>query len=316
LLGLALVLGAAVAACSGDPAGGEGASRLMRGFVQGSVATEPPNETRADDTSRGDAGASTPTNSPTGKAFYTENVHPTLATTCGPCHGPNAAGPNWLTPASADASYAQLFAAGYVVHGSPLTVKGAHGGAMNNVLTSAQIKTFDEWVDMELKDGGEKSTPSVLEKLANCLDEAKFNAIGLDTLTTTTRTNANNEHDVSPWNENQNNCTGCKKAGCQVCHSADGGSGFKMALGNNLLPAGSTFAETKLTTPPYLQKYFGVSPTGEPQPSNAIIKKSESTKMGTAYSHPLFTIPEDVQTNLQAFVDDAIAKYKAGTCGK
>src|SRR5262249_39486521 len=125
-----------------------------------------------------------------------------------------------------------------------------------------------------------------------------------------------NVNNITPWNENANNCTGCDQAQCNTCHSADAATNFNDAVGNNILPADTTFNNTKLTNPAYITKYFGVSPDGKPIASDGIKKKSDATMKDKAYTHPMFTLTANQQTALNAFVADVITKYTAGTCGQ
>jgi hypothetical protein len=169
---------------------------------------------------------------------------------------------------------------------------------------------------MEIADGGNEAPPNILAKLGSCFDRAKFDAMQLGQWRTTRRTNDNNTNNVTPWNENANNCTGCDNAPCTTCHSADAATHFKNAVGNNLLPLDSTFEETKLTTPAYITKYFGVSPDGKAVASDAIKKKSDATKKDRAYTHPMYALTPNQEAALNAFVSDVVTKYNAGTCGK
>ncbi|MES2344951.1 MAG: hypothetical protein V4494_03320, partial [Chlamydiota bacterium] len=85
----------------------------------------------------------------------------------------------------------------------------------------------------------------------------------------------------------------------------------------NILPADYTFEQTKLLNPAYIRQYVSTTPTGEPQFNPGIMTKSTNTvEVAKAYSHPMFKITPTMQAAIQAFVDDAIAKQKAGTCGK
>jgi hypothetical protein len=202
------------------------------------------------------------------------------------------------------------------VRQSRIVLKPAHGGVTNNVLTPAQIQTYNQWVEMELKDGGEKAPPNVLEKLGSCFDREKFDAMQMGQWRTTRRTIGNNINNVTPWNENANNCTGCDNAPCSTCHSADPATNFSCAVGNNLLPPDTTFENTKLTSPAYITKFFGVSPEGKPIPSDGIKKKSEATMKDKAYTHPMYRLTDRQQAALDAFVQDVIQKYNAGTCGR
>jgi hypothetical protein len=121
---------------------------------------------------------------------------------------------------------------------------------------------------------------------------------------------------VTPWNENDDNCTGCDNSPCRTCHSGDDATGFVLSIGNPNLPATYTFDQSKITNPTYLQKYFGVSAAGEPIASNALKIKSEATAKDKAYTHPYYRIDAAMETRINAFVDATIAKYKStnGTC--
>jgi hypothetical protein len=221
-----------------------------------------------------------------------------------------------LTPTDAEKSYAQLFQQGYVVQQSRIVQKPAHGGSTTNYLNPTQVQTYNQWVGMELKDGGGKATPNVLAKLGTCFDRGKFDAMQLGQWRTTQRTANNNTNNVTPWNENANNCTGCRNSPCSTCHSADPATNFNNAVGSPLLPADTTFENTKLTSPAYITKFFGVSPDGKPVPSQCIEKKSDSTKKDKAYTHPLFQLNANQRTAVDAFVNDVITKFNAGTCGR
>lgn len=319
LLCAALATTTLVAAC------GDATDQLSNGQA---AAPAPPGAasskgTGSDDSSGDGGGQDTsgstgevPTNSPAGKEFYKTSVHPFLASGCGACHGAAGPGPAWLTAADAEKSYAQLFQVGYVIRQSRIVLKPAHGGSTTNVLSAAQIGTYNQWVEMELKDGGAKAPPNVLEKLGACFDRQKFDAMQMNQWRTTRRTANNNANNVTPWNENANNCTGCDNAPCSTCHSADPATNFSNAVGNPLLPADTTFENTKLTSPAYITKYFGVSPDGKPIASDGLKKKSDSTKKDKAYTHPMYQLTATQQTALDAFVNDVITKYNAGTCGK
>jgi mono/diheme cytochrome c family protein len=323
LLGIALAAATAVAACADDDAGsltdgsrrGDSAAsrRTPAGPTGNGDTNTPASRPGGDDTT---PSGPVPTNSPAGKAFYKTDVHPFMAQKCGACHGTPGPGPAWITAADAETSYAQLFQVGYVVEQSRITLKPAHGGSTTNVLSGAEVQTYNQWVAMELQDGGQKAPPNVLEKLGACFDRQKFDAMQLGQWRTTRRTTNNNTNNVTPWNENANNCTGCDNAPCTTCHSADAATNFKNAVGNPLLPADSTFEETKLTNPAYITKYFGVSPEGKAIASDALKKKSEATKKDRAYTHPMYTLTANQIAALDAFVNDVTTKFNAGTCGQ
>ncbi len=323
LLGIALAAATAVAACGGggdssalggganDPNGDPASGSPTGGGQPGSNGPSGPSTGQGGPT---DPSGPTPTNSPTGKDYFIANVYPFLQSGCASCHvgGANGA-PMWMA-ATADASYSLQFTYGFVNTNSMILTKGAHGGSTSNVLTAAQKNTYMTWVNQETKDGGTKAQPNVFEGLAKCIDQTKFDAIQLGQLRTIQRTTNNNTNNVTPWNENANRCTGCNQAACRDCHSADAASGFINAYGNNNFPATHTFEQTKLSNPAYLQHYFGTDATGNPIASHGLEAKATATSKAPAYSHPYFTLTTAQVTAIQAFVDDAITKYKAGTC--
>ena len=90
-----------------------------------------------------------------------------------------------------------------------------------------------------------------------------------------------------------------------------------MAIGNPILPADYTFEQTKKLNPSFIRQYVSTTPTGDPQFNPGVMNKSTNTvEKGLAYSHPMYKLTPTMQASIQAFVDDAVTKYKAGTCGK
>lgn len=311
LLGIALAVAGSVTACGDAPSDSLG-NGLYRLSSSGSSSSMVPKL-------GGDPGVGpTPVDQGTtpdteAKKFFLANVHPSLSQSCGGCHetGP---GSGWIKKTDSETSYKMMFQLGYVSLQSRISQKGAHQGSPGT--TSEQNTKFTQWVQMELKAGGGKAPRNVLARLGACFDKAKFDAMQLGRLRTIRRTNNNNLNQVTPWNENANNCTGCDNSPCRTCHAGDDATGFVLAIGDTNLPANFTFDQSKLTNPPYLQKYFGVTATGEPIASNALKIKAEATAKDKAYTHPYFTISDQRQALIQAFVDDAIARYKAtnGAC--
>jgi hypothetical protein len=327
LLGIALVTAGLVAACGDDPDGGGLGAYTRNGGTnnQDDGDNKVPGTSGTQQTGGQQTGGASTGPGPTpvdtapapdteGKKFFIASVHPSLANTCGTCHetGP---GPGWLKKTDAEVSYKMMFQLGYVSLQSRILMKGAHGAAP--ALTSDQTTKFTQWVNLELKSGGAAKTPNILEKLGACFDKTTFDAMQLGNMRTVRRTDNNNINKVTPWNENANNCTGCDNAPCRTCHSGDDATGFVLASGNPNLPATYTFDQSKMTNPAYLQKYFGISATGEPIASNALKIKSDATSKDKAYSHPYFRIDANMETRITAFVDATISKYKStnGACG-
>jgi hypothetical protein len=322
LLGVALLVGGAVAACGGgatnalDDYGGTAPQDEGEGAGNGS--NKPGGSTKPDTETPGVPGG-TPgqTSAPGAQKFYVDNVHPTLSSGCGGCHGATGPGPNIMTAADAIKSHAQLLAAGYAIPQSAMVKKVAHGGSTTNFLKPAEVAKYEEWVALEAKEREAKGQPppvNVLEKIGTCFDRAKFDALQMGGWQTTRRQANNNTNQVTPWNENGDNCTGCNNGLCRTCHTADAVSHYVNAVGNPIFPAEYTFEQTK--TKDFVTQYFGVSPEGKPIASEGLKRKATATSKDVAYSHPYFTIPAAREAAIKAFTDDAIAKYNAGTCGK
>ena len=260
-------------------------------------------------------GGGLPTNSKAGKAFYAKEVHPFLEAKCSGCHATGGIGnPSFIVKADAAKTYDAIYLNAYATATSRLVIKGVHSGGGAPELAAADKTKFAQWIALEIADGGQKTQVNVLEKFGTCFDKAKFDAIGFGQLRTIRRQNGNNPQNL---NENANNCTGCDQAACNSCHSADDSTGFIMALGNQIFPAEYTFEQTKKLDPNFIRQYVSTTPAGEPQFNPGIQTKGVNTvEKGKAYSHPMYKLTPAMQTAIQAFVDDAVTKQKAGTCGK
>lgn len=323
LLGIALIAAGAVAACGGPDNSSLGTGGTDPGGEEenGGGKTTPGGGTAPGDGTTTTPGGGTgtpgqlPTNSKAGKDFFTKTVHPVLEQKCSGCHAAGGIGnPTWMVKADAAKTYDMIYLNAYATAGSRLVVKGVHSGGGGPELTAAEKSSWSQWIALEASDGGQKSQTNVLEKFGTCFDKTKFDAMKLGDLRTTRRQNGNNPQNL---NENANNCTGCDNAPCRTCHSADDVTGFVMAIGNPILPADYTFEQTKLLNPAYIRQYVSTTPTGEPQFNPGLQTKSINTvEKAKAYSHPMYKLTPAMQDAIKAFVDDAIAKQKAGTCGK
>ena len=141
------------------------------------------------------------------KAYFVATVYPSLMNTCGSCHAPpgSQGAPVYLSTTSATDAYNAIEARGYIDPNSMLLKKGAHEGP---ALTADQVSIVAHWIDLETQVRGAQAPVNLLQKLGNCLDQTKFNAIQLSALRTVPRTG-----------ENTNTCTGCNNEPCQTCHS-------------------------------------------------------------------------------------------------
>ena len=322
LLGIALAAAAAVAAC-GSPdqsalnTGGEdpGAVDPTTGNPTKPGATPAPKPGQGGTPGTGSTPGTLPSNSKAGKDFYVKTVHPVLEAKCSGCHKAGGIGnPSWIALGDPAKTYDLIYLNAYAVANSRNVVKGMHSNGGAPELTTDDKSKFAQWIQLETADGGQKAQVNVLEKFGTCFDKAKFDAIGFGNLRTTRRQNGNNPQNLT---ENANNCTGCDNAPCRTCHSADDVTGFVMAIGNPIFSPDYTFEQTKLLNPAFIRQYVSTTPTGEPVFNPGIKTKSTNTiEKAKAYSHPMFIITPTMETAIQAFVDDAVAKQKAGTCGK
>ena len=324
LLGIALVVGAAVAACGapdqgslnsgGDDEGG-GTGTQDGNKPAGSKPGSKPTGTETPVPGAPATPGNLPTNSAAGKDYFAKNVQPILEAKCSGCHIAGGAGtPTFILKGDAAKTYEMIYAQGFAGATSRITVKGVHSGGSAPALTGAEIGAWKAWVQVESTNGGKPTQASVLEKFGGCFDKAKFDAINFGQLRTTRRQTGNNPQNL---NENANTCTGCDNAPCRTCHSADDVTGFVMAIGNPILPPEYTFEESKKMNPQFIQKYVSTTPTGEPQFNPGVKTKSIATiEKAKTYEHPMYKMSPAMDAAIQAFVDDAITKFKAGTCGK
>jgi hypothetical protein len=303
LLAAALSSAAVLAACAD-----KGDRNDLLGSQDGAIASADGKPAGA----AGSGGSGSALPSISAKEYFTTKVQQALSTSCAQCHA-TGPGPAWIAPEDVERSYALQFQRAYVSLTSPILKQGVHDGGTAPALSADAAQTYSIWVQLELKERGGKTPDGILTKLGGCLDKTKFDAIGFDKLITTPRNADNNPGKEA---EDANTCDGCNNVQCSTCHSDDAATGFLMALGNDIFPADHTFTDMKTTTPPYMQKYFGLDVDGTPIGSKAIQNKSNATVAGKAYSHPMFTLTADQSTALEAFVNDAVAKFKSGACGK
>jgi hypothetical protein len=238
------------------------------------------------------------------KVYFVQTVYPSLMGTCGACHNPpgvNGA-PPWLSSSSASDAYTSIEARGYIVPSSMLIKKGAHEGP---ALTSEQTTSVTPWLQMDADVRGAAAPVDLLAKLGTCVNQTLFNAIQLQNLRTTPRTN-----------ENPNTCTGCNNAPCQTCHESGEyamHSNFGK-LGTNTLQA----LQANGTSPEgvfLISKYISTNGTTLIA-ANGIQNKAKTVATGPRYSHPMFTVSTTMDTAITAFANDIITKYNAKQCGQ
>jgi hypothetical protein len=227
--------------------------------------------------------------------------------TCGACHNPPGTGgaPPWLSSSSASDAYASVEARGYIVPNSMLLKKGAHEGP---ALTNQQTSIVGQWLQLEQSVRGNQAPVDLLANLGNCLDQTKFQAIGLDKLRTIPR-----------QGENPNTCTGCNNAPCQACHE-QGEMGMHSNFAGNLGTKTFIALQTNGTSPEGLYliaKYITTSGI-QLVPGTGLQDKAKAVATGPRYSHPMFTISTAMDTAITAFATDAIrasAASRSSTLG-
>jgi hypothetical protein len=302
----------AVAACGGDPGslnnGGGGGGYEPGGYSSSGGTQQPGGGSSSGGTVAPPLpGDNTPPPGVTdnaAKTFFVQKVYPSIETTCGSCHAPpgSAGAPVYLSATSASDAYTNIEARGYIIPSSMLLKKGAHEGP---ALTVDQSNLVTQWLQLEQQVRGSQAPVDLLAKLGNCLDQTKFNAIGLQNLRTIKRTN-----------ENANNCTGCNQAPCQACHQQGEYAMYSnfSQLGTDTFPA----LQANATSPEgvfIVSKYITTNGT-QLVPSTALQDKAKATSTGVAYSHPMFQVSTTMEQAIVAFANDAITKYNAKTCGQ
>jgi hypothetical protein len=304
---LVVIAGAALAAACGDAGGDDGPLAGGRPLPpRGGETTPPPTGGTAQTPGGGQTpppGAPAPTPgvaNGSAKKFFFDVVHPALAASCGSCHGQAGPGPAWFFNADMERTYTTMENLGYIATTSRIVTKGVHSAGSAPALTADQLTKFNTWVGQEMAARGNKAPVNIKEKLGQCFDKTKFDAIGLQNLRTTRR-----------QNENANNCTGCNNAPCMTCHSADPATGVIIAYGNANLPATYTFDMAK--EQPFMDLFIGTNGT-DILGSKKLQLKADATKLDKPYTHPMYSVPAAMQTAIDAFAADVQTKYKAGQC--
>jgi hypothetical protein len=311
LAGLLLaVAGAALVAACGDASGGDEILTPgggVRGPRTGGGSSTGGGSTGGGSTGGGQttppSGSTTPSpgvSNSEAKKYFNDIVFPSLSSTCGGCHDTTGPGPAWFFRQDIDKTYTTMENLGYIAQQSRILTKGVHSGGAAPALTQDQVTKFNTWIGKEMEARGNKAPVNIKEKLGQCFDQTKFNAIGLQNLRTTRR-----------QNENANNCTGCNNAPCMTCHSSDPATGVIIAYGNANLPATYTFDMAKEL--PFMDLFIGTNGT-EIIGSKKLQLKAEATQKDRPYTHPMYSVPAATQTALDAFAADVAAKYKAGQC--
>lgn len=300
------LLGAAVVACSDGTEleggssvyptspGPKGSPTSGNGVTGGQNITTPGSTSPQAIPASGPGSASSPAHQ-----FFVDKVFPVL-NVCVTCHATGNLGAPRFLATDANGAYQGIDAHGLIQDQSLLLTKGTHAGGSAPALDANQASVITQWLALEAKERvGQAAPVNILEKMGSCLDKTLFDAIQFQQLKTTKRDK-----------ENADNCTGCNQTPCRSCHTG-GDGGFYMAVGSALDQ--NTFTETQSAK--FIVKYIGLNGT-TPVASNAIKLKGEATVTDRPYSHPMFTVPTDMQQRIDAFVTAAITKYQNKQCGQ
>jgi hypothetical protein len=282
-----LVAAALVGACSGD-----------RGALEELPELSPPSPDQPSTPPTAADAAAPGTAASPARLYFKEKVFSALSA-CAGCHSAGTNGATIFMTTDADGAYTSLDGSGLILSPSPLLTKGPHAlGAAPALDPNTQAPLVQKWLDMEAAERvGAAAPTNILAAVGACMSKDLFTRINLCSAQTKPRVG-----------ESGNNCTGCDYRPCYDCHTA-GGSNTGFLCAQN---ADEAFAGTK--TMPFLRRYVGLAGV-EPVPSKALVNKSVATKTASNTAvHPWYELDVSRQKALDAFVNDAIAKYKAGGC--
>lgn len=234
--------------------------------------------------------------SSTARQSFIANVYPAMAA-CGSCHTAGTAGAPKFWSADASNTYQLLDSRGMIVGAGSVLVTHRHTGTGTDPSADAMGK-INTWLGLEGKERvGQKAPEDIMAKIGSCIQDADWKTA--ETAIRTMRTRART-------GEDQNTCSGCNNEYCMACHNP--GYGFVTGTAND------TQSTSLVKQRPFINKFFGTNGT-DPVGSNALKAKSDAVATGKPYSHPNYTMPANVQTAIDTFVNKTIAAYKAGTCG-
>ena len=233
-----------------------------------------------------------------GKGFFTSKVFPSLQPTCKGCHQGGERGAPVFIGATADTTYTAIdgFPGLIAVPSiSPIIQKGPHSGP---ALTTDQQDVVTQWLKMEADERKLSSDPGQPQNLraafkafGACMDYNAWIALKLDTLAKNTTEN------------NQGQCMSCHNSG----------------MASMWLSADPAVTFLKLREFPYVQRLVvgSVNDKGEFQGlafSRRILDKGTEAQQPQSNSHPRYSFPSDLSTNLTKFVNDTISNLRDGRC--
>ncbi len=237
--------------------------------------------------------------------FFETSGHSAMSA-CASCHSSGSNGAPIFFGADVKSTYKALDGNGLILATSPLLTKGPHAGGAAPALEPNAEATVRKWLDLEAKERAGKAPESIYTTLGNCMSAELFAKIDLCTAKTQPRPGESGDY-----------CTGCKYESCSNCHAAGGQStGFwcsaKTEGGKTVTDSTDTLSGSRGL--PYIRRYFGFAGS-DPVASNAILNKSKTTQSATTLvAHPWFTLDAARQKALNAFVEDALSRYRSGTC--
>lgn len=236
--------------------------------------------------------------------LFVETVHPKLAS-CGACHASGAQGAPKFIQTVADEAYLAMDARGLIKTDTLLLTKGPHAAGAAPALTSDQRSAIEGWLAREATERvGQASPVNLLQVAATCGDPAKFPTQALTTWLTTRR-----------QNENGNQCTGCNNTQCASCHLS--------GEANVAISSGRTTDNQAMIdfykSPDSISRFIGIDGT-KLVASNAFKTKADATVADvrpiSVPKHPQFIMTPAKQTAIDAYVQDIVTKFNAGTCPK
>ncbi len=233
---------------------------------------------------------------------FVNDVYPSIVASCASCHAAAGSGaPVWLAT-NAEGSYTAItnFTPTMIAvpDNSTLILHGAHTGPG---LTPDQEQKVGDWLLMEVEErglaGGGTGTPPATKTLAEALDEFAacmsiddWTAAGMDNLPNAQTGNAGA-------------CNGCHNAG-------DGGTYLSLNVDE-------TFAKNKEF--PYIKRLVTgtVDENGnfaDLVAARRFIEKGQEPCGENQNCHPKYSLPPNMVTAVESFVDLTLENWRNGTC--
>ncbi len=240
-----------------------------------------------------------------GRKFFADKIHKSISDTCKDCHATSKNGAPVFLGANAEASYNAIEGFPGLIAApsfSPLVQKGVHSGP---ALTQTQNDLVTQWLNLEAKarklgsdPGAPKNLRAAFKAFGACMDYEKWKALGL--------------YKIAAVDTEGN------RGQCQSCHSTGEASLWLQGGGeNDEVDNAITF--TKFQQFPYIQRLVvgRVKEDGTFESIEAarrLIDKGTETQQLQANSHPRFSLPSDLVTNLTQFVLETISNVNANRC--